>query len=355
MFPSGTAVEPTDPTGLAIATTTALANAVHAWLPDDEEDLYRVSTQVDLDWVMLSLSCVPEAERSCTEAWLQIIGLNALPLDAIPHPQPGAAPADMTPTRDAIDWLEALLFEGHTYGRDRAPHCRLCTADDIQGYYQRTFRSAWVRWGFGGPLPPESLERLSASIEALAWASPPDLNRFSPAPLTQPRLAILPFEGPDRSLWAGQVNSTRWSDGAHNPSNLPRRWAVTHQATTVTPATLVEVLNTYLTDEETIPPHPVDEEPRDALGLQIASTLPALFPPTVLGAPDAITGPRTFVLSTPNPEEDHLIVREAIAQRALPDLDVWVPDGLPRAPESEAEPQLEPTSSPSTTMPGASM
>ena len=358
LFPSGTALEPTAPPGLALTTANMLLNAAWQQLPETEGDAYQLSVRVDYDWVMLSLSCAPEEERRCTEAWLNLIHLDELPPNVTVASNPAAPQPMESGTRDERGWLEALLFEGHTYGRGTATYCTLCREDDVQEYYQRAFRSAWTRWGFGGALPQDSLSQLAAAITDQSWGPPPALNRFSPAPVQKVRLAILPSVNSERRLWAGQVNATRWSDAPRDLSTLPRRWAVHHESTPVAQGSLIETLTPYLKAQTTpAPAKPSGEDdPHVELGASMAESLPSLFPATILGPIEATAGPRTFILSTPHAQEDHLILSDAIQQHTLPDLDLWILEGSDEAPSTLDKAHPEPrTSSPSNTMPGASM
>lgn len=356
-FPAGTAVEPTDPRGLAHTTARALADTLTSVLGNPEQGTHKVVLQVDLDWVLLGLDCAVAAETRCTDAWMNIVNLEALPSDVLGRGL-SSAPDVTQPERSALDWLEALLFDGHRYGRELTLGCPQCRHDDVAQYYAATFRSKWSRWGVGGAFPPTSLDRIGRAVSEQERSIAPTLSRFSPATWKQTRVAILPSRGSERSIIAGNTTPRSWGDPPEGSSSnaLPRRWTMVHRTTVIPSQTqVVEALKASLeTMADGTPPHPSTS--RDKLTDALVQSLPSRFPESILGPRSTEGSAWTLVLSSSTPDQDLEAIHAAVEQGILSPVDVWVVDVPPQAPE--APPQGDEstlTSSPSTTKPGASM
>ena len=350
-FPAGVAVEPTTSQGLAQTTTQALVETLEIELKNPDDGTLSIHTQVDLDWVVLGLQCAVEQEPRCTRAWVDLVNLATLPRDSVEralsvNPQISA----LEPS--AQDWLEALLFDGHTYGRAPSYSCVHCSHDDVAQYYASTFRSEWARWGVWGAFPRESLDRIDRALSEQESTISPPMNRFSPATWKQTRVAILPTEAPERSLIVGNTKPVSWQELPTRAArdSLPRRWEVVHQAPSIPPQTnVIEVIQIGLAAwKAATPPTPVEpSQTHDPLTTALVKSLPSHFPQSILGPRSTAPSAWTFVLSSPTPEQDLAELEAAIEQGIISPVEAWVLEVPRQAPE--------PTWSPSTTKPGASM
>ena len=363
LFPAGIAVEPTAPRGLAKTTAQSLAETLTSLLKEPEHSTHEVLVQVDLDWVLLGLNCSAEEESRCTRAWTDIVKLAAPPKDVVERVL--SSPSDFAePQRSALDWLEALLFDGHRYGRDPSLRCVQCGHDDVAHYYAATYRSQWTRWGVRGDFPPASLDQMSRALSEQKRSVPPTMNRFSPPTWQQTRVAILPTRAPERSLLVGNTSSLSWGEfptGAA-PDSLPRRWAMVHQTSVIPDQTrVIDVLKRDLETTKNGKPQEPSQMHDPLLGALVES-LPSRFPTSILGPRSTEASAWTYVLSSSTPQQDLEALQAAMAEGIISPVEAWVLESSPRAPKGAPESpspnqEMEPasTSSPSTTKPGASM
>jgi hypothetical protein len=358
-FPAGVAVEPTASPGLAQTTARALSETLKTLLPTPEQSTHTIFVQVDLDWVSLGLKCAVEQEPLCTDAWTGIVNLATPPKDVVDrvlsmHP-------DITePEPSALDWLEALLFDGHRYGRDLSLGCTQCSHDDVTQYYAATFRSEWTRWGVSGAFPRASVDQIDRVLSEQDGSAAPTMNRFSPPTWKQTRVAILPSHAPERSLILGNTNPLSWGEFPEGsaPRSLPRRWAMVHQAPFIPPQTnVVEMLKIGLeATNEATSPTPQEPQIHDPLTTALVQSLPSRFPESILGPRSTEASAWTFVLSSSTPDQDLEELQIAMAKGVLSPVEAWVLEVPPRAPSPPHQDEASaPTESPSTTKPGASM